>query len=147
MMRHAFRGDNRDLAETAYGTGTVGPGALENKLMHSTLLYRVTVAAAALKQAADDFTRALRVTVEEIAADKVAVTAILAHRLVVHIYDDAVLVADGDGAVQPPSPVRNHVNSFLPLKLIKIAVLAKNQHKMKTGVFLSEIFSRFTPAE
>ena len=41
-MRHAFRGDNRDLAETAYGTGTVGPGALENKLMHSTLLYRVT---------------------------------------------------------------------------------------------------------
>ena len=66
MMRHAFRGDNRDLAETAYGAGTVSPGALENQLMHSTLLYRVTVAAAARKQAADDFTRALRVAVEEI---------------------------------------------------------------------------------
>ena len=109
MMRHVLGSDYGDLAEAAHCTGSVSPGTLEYEFADTAFLDGVAVASAALKQPADDFARALRMAVEKIAAYKVAMTAILMYSLIVHIDNESVLIADGDGAVQPPGPVRYHI--------------------------------------
>ena len=72
--------------------------------MHALLLDGVAVAATRFKQVADYFARTLRVASHEILADEVALLLVCLARLVVHVDDNALSVADCHGAIHFLSP-------------------------------------------
>ena len=67
-------------------------------------MYGIGVAAPCLKQMTDDLLRTRRMAGEKIAADEVAVVAVGVTGFLIHVKDNALGIAHGDGAVHFLSP-------------------------------------------